>query len=98
MRGPRRQVMVVAALIERGGKLLICQRRNDDRHAFKWEFPGGKVEAGETPRQALERELNGAPLAQAAARGQTNVARASRECPFLVVPESYLEMSALVRP
>ncbi|MBI4876237.1 MAG: (deoxy)nucleoside triphosphate pyrophosphohydrolase [Acidobacteria bacterium] len=49
--------MVVAALIRRDGQLLIGQRRNDDRHPFKWEFPGGKVEPGETPRQALEREL-----------------------------------------
>lgn len=49
--------MVVAALIQRDGKLLICQRRADDRHGLKWEFPGGKVEPGETPRQALEREL-----------------------------------------
>lgn len=49
--------MVVAALIRREGRLLICQRRGSDRHALKWEFPGGKVEPGETPRRALEREL-----------------------------------------
>jgi 8-oxo-dGTP diphosphatase len=49
--------MVVAALIWREGKLLICQRRGSDRHGLKWEFPGGKVEPGETPRRALEREL-----------------------------------------
>jgi 8-oxo-dGTP diphosphatase len=50
--------MVVAALIRREGKLLICQRHHNDRHGLKWEFPGGKVEHGETPRQALERELS----------------------------------------
>jgi len=49
--------MVVAALIERDGQVLICQRRKKGRHALKWEFPGGKVEPGETPRQALVREL-----------------------------------------
>lgn len=49
--------MVVAALIARDGQVLICQRRNGDRYALKWEFPGGKVEHGETPKQALEREL-----------------------------------------
>lgn len=49
--------MVVAALIQRKGRLLICQRRGSDRHGLKWEFPGGKVEPGETPRRALEREL-----------------------------------------
>ena len=48
---------VAVGLIERGGKLLICQRRADQPHAGKWEFPGGKVEAGEAPPVALAREL-----------------------------------------
>jgi 8-oxo-dGTP diphosphatase len=47
---------VVAAVIEKDGRILICQRKAG-RHALKWEFPGGKVEAGETPRNALIREL-----------------------------------------
>jgi len=42
---------------EKDGMLLIGQRMSGDRHALKWEFPGGKVEAGETPKQALVREL-----------------------------------------
>lgn len=50
-------VLVVAAVIERDGKVLIGQRRNGGRHALKWEFPGGKIEKGETPREALRREL-----------------------------------------
>jgi mutator protein MutT len=50
-------VQVVAAVIERNGQVLICQRRNGARHAFKWEFAGGKVEPGETLQQALAREL-----------------------------------------
>ncbi|MGO9093648.1 MAG: (deoxy)nucleoside triphosphate pyrophosphohydrolase [Bryobacteraceae bacterium] len=49
--------MVVAGVIERDGRILICQRRAGSRHALKWEFPGGKVEHGETPPQALAREL-----------------------------------------
>ena len=49
---------VVAAVIERDGKILIGQRKRDaSRHALKWEFPGGKVEDGETPGEALIREL-----------------------------------------
>lgn len=48
---------VVAAVIERDRKLLICQRRAGDTSALKWEFPGGKMEPGETPEAALEREL-----------------------------------------
>ena len=47
---------VVAGVIERGGRVLICQRRSGS-HALKWEFPGGKVEPGEKPRDALAREL-----------------------------------------
>jgi 8-oxo-dGTP diphosphatase len=48
---------VVAAVIERDGRILICQRRRDDSHPLKWEFPGGKVEPGESPAGALQREL-----------------------------------------
>jgi len=49
---------VVAALILRGDEVLVCQRRPDQPMALKWEFPGGKIEAGETPEQALIRELD----------------------------------------
>jgi len=48
---------VVAALIEFQGKLLVCQRRRGDRFELLWEFPGGKVHAGETLQAALAREL-----------------------------------------
>lgn len=50
--------MVVAAVIEREGKILICRRRPDQPMALKWEFPGGKIEQGESAPQALIRELN----------------------------------------
>jgi len=48
---------VVAALIEKDGKLLICQRTRHQTMPLKWEFPGGKIEEGEQPRDALRREL-----------------------------------------
>ena len=48
---------VVAAIIEREGRVLICRRRESDPHPLKWEFPGGKVEPGEAPAAALAREL-----------------------------------------
>lgn len=48
---------VVAAILERDGKILICRRRADQSHALQWEFPGGKVEPAETPAEALAREL-----------------------------------------
>ena len=46
------------ALILRDEKVLICQRRPDQPMALKWEFPGGKVENGESAEQALRRELD----------------------------------------
>ena len=49
---------VVAALILRGDKFLICQRTQHQPMPLKWEFPGGKIEEGEQPRDALRRELN----------------------------------------
>ena len=48
---------VVAAVIERDGRVLICQRKSGAKHALKWEFPGGKVESGEESASALAREL-----------------------------------------
>jgi 8-oxo-dGTP diphosphatase len=48
---------VVAALIEKDGKLLVCQRTRHQTMPLKWEFPGGKIEDGEQPRAALRREL-----------------------------------------
>jgi len=50
-------LQVVAAIVEREGRILICRRRPEQSHPLKWEFPGGKVEPGETPAQALQREL-----------------------------------------
>jgi 8-oxo-dGTP diphosphatase len=49
---------VVAALIWKDGKLLICQRTRHQPMPLKWEFPGGKIEEGEQPRDALRRELD----------------------------------------
>ena len=49
---------VVAALIVQDGKLLVCQRTRHQTMPLKWEFPGGKIEEGEQPRDALRRELD----------------------------------------
>lgn len=54
---PRTVRQVVVGLILRGDEVLICQRRPDQPLASKWEFPGGKIEPGETAEQALRREL-----------------------------------------
>lgn len=52
-----RTVVVVAGLLVRGGKLLIAQRPEGKKRALQWEFPGGKAEEGETPAEALRREM-----------------------------------------
>ena len=49
---------VAAALIWKNGKILICQRTRHQPMPLKWEFPGGKIEEGEQPRDALRRELD----------------------------------------
>ena len=48
---------VVAAILEREGRVLIGRRQPGQAHPLQWEFPGGKVEPGESPPQALAREL-----------------------------------------
>lgn len=50
-------IRVVAAVIERGGRYLITQRRPSAVLPLLWEFPGGRVEAGETDADALKREV-----------------------------------------
>jgi 8-oxo-dGTP diphosphatase len=48
---------VTAAIIMKDEKVFIAQRGSEDRLALKWEFPGGKLEDGETPEECLEREM-----------------------------------------
>jgi 8-oxo-dGTP diphosphatase len=50
-------VVVAAALFDRDGRVLIAQRPRGKPLAGRWEFPGGKLDAGESERQALVREL-----------------------------------------
>ena len=52
-----RAIEVVAAVIERGGKILITRRPKGAHLEGLWEFPGGKAEAGESPERALAREV-----------------------------------------
>jgi len=49
--------LVAAALVVRGSEVLVCQRTRHQTMPLKWEFPGGKIEAGEQPADGLRREL-----------------------------------------
>jgi 8-oxo-dGTP diphosphatase len=53
----RNLVSVTAAILIKGDKVFIAQRKSTDHLAGKWEFPGGKIEPGETPEACLRREL-----------------------------------------
>lgn len=53
----KKEIHVVGAVIESKGKILCAQRGPGKSLAYLWEFPGGKVEPGETEREALEREI-----------------------------------------
>lgn len=56
-KGEMKTVVVTSGLIAAQGKVLLAQRREGDDQGLLCEFPGGQVEEGEDPRQALEREL-----------------------------------------
>jgi 8-oxo-dGTP diphosphatase len=51
-------LLVTAAVIEHNGRVLIARRRPEDRFGGVWEFPGGKLESGETPEAGLRREID----------------------------------------
>jgi 8-oxo-dGTP diphosphatase len=57
MNSPKTHVHVTCAIIERDGLILAAQRSATMNLPFKWEFPGGKIDPGETPEACLKREL-----------------------------------------
>jgi 8-oxo-dGTP diphosphatase len=53
----KKNIYVVGAVIIKDNKVLCAQRGNSKTLPYKWEFPGGKIEKGETEKKALEREI-----------------------------------------
>jgi mutator protein MutT len=75
---------VVAAVIEREGRLLLCRRPAGKRHAGLWELPGGKFLPGESPLDAARRELAEELGVEALAIGDRLLAVADPGSPFVV--------------
>jgi 8-oxo-dGTP diphosphatase len=51
-------ITVAAGILQQNGRILICQRKSSGAFPLQWEFPGGKVEAGEDAQSCLKREIS----------------------------------------
>lgn len=90
-----KQIPVVAAVIRRGARYLVCRRPADKRHGGLWEFPGGKVREGETHVEAVRRELSEELDLEAAAVGGVLFSASDEGAPFVI---DFMETSALGVP
>lgn len=77
-------VTVVAAVIARDGKLLVCQRPLGKRHEGLWEFPGGKLEVGESMEDGARRELREELGVELEQLGRTVLEVADPGSPFVI--------------
>lgn len=85
-------IAVAAGILVRDDRVLICQRRRTDPYGLQWEFPGGKVLAGESFEQALERELAEELAIQAVAGGE--VFRVRHRYPDRFVEVAFLRVDS----
>ena len=78
------RVPVVAAVIRRDGRYLVCRRPRDKRHGGLWEFPGGKVLEGETRSNAVRRELAEELALQVIELGPVLFSASDEGAPFVI--------------
>jgi 8-oxo-dGTP diphosphatase len=81
---PQTTIRVLAAVIRRRGRVLICRRPAHKRHGGCWEFPGGKLEPGETVLAAARRELREELDIRSAETGATLFTARDGDSPFLI--------------
>ena len=77
-------IRVVAAVVTRDDRFLVCQRPSHKRHGGLWEFPGGKCEDGESDADAIRRELREELGVEAAIVGDEELAIEDDGSPFLI--------------
>ena len=77
-------IRVVAALIERGGRLLLGLRPAEKRHGGLWEFPGGKLDGAETAAEAAHRELKEELSVEVTAVGERLTTIRDEGSPFVI--------------
>ncbi|GIS80175.1 MAG: hypothetical protein CM1200mP14_17410 [Gammaproteobacteria bacterium] len=84
MSAPKDRIRVVAAVIQRDGRFLVCQRSHLKRHGGLWEFPGGKIELSETIEAATERELKEELALEVTGIGRTLLIQMDPGSPFQI--------------
>lgn len=78
-------VRVVAAVIRRDNRFLVCERPIEKRHGGLWEFPGGKCEPNESDAEAIRRELSEELAVMTVSVGKTLITIADHGSPFEIV-------------
>ena len=77
-------IRVLASVIRKDGMFLLCQRPEHKRHGGLWEFPGGKVESGESDLEAADRELTEELGVRALVVGQVEFSISDPGSPFVI--------------
>ena len=95
MKPPENRIPVVAAVVRRHGRYLLCRRPEDKRHGGLWEFPGGKVLDGETRADAVRRELAEELELETTGLGEVLFSAGDGDAPFVI---EFLEAETVGRP